>query len=177
MACHKSPRRRMMEKALIAAVADGMAIGRDNSMPWHISEDLKYFKRTTLGCPVIMGSATFRSLGGRPLPRRLNIVLSRSAAISLPEGVRQAGSLDEAYAVAEESGASRCFVTGGGQVYAEAIGSADALYITRVHAAVPDADAFFPEIDPSVWRRCAVSQTMKDPETGYDFEFEEYRKL
>ncbi len=167
----------MMEKALIAAVADGGAIGRDNSMPWHISEDLKYFKRTTLGSPVIMGSATFRSLGGRPLPKRLNIVLSRNPELPLPEGVRLAGSLDEAYAIAGESGAAKCFVTGGGKVYAEAIGSADALYMTRIHAAVPDADAFFPEIDPSVWRRTAVSQTMTDPETGWNFEFEEYRRM
>ena len=92
-----------MEKAIIVAVADDMAIGRGNDMPWHISEDLKYFKRTTLGCPVIMGSRTFRSIGSRALPGRANIVISRSPLDPPCEGETRVGSLEPALAEADPS--------------------------------------------------------------------------
>ena len=89
-----------MEKCIIVAIADNNAIGKDNALLWHISEDLKFFKRTTSGCPVIMGRKTFESIG-RPLPKRTNIVISRG--FEAPEGVIVAGSLAEAYKVAEDS--------------------------------------------------------------------------
>ena len=87
-----------MEKSIIVAIADNNAIGRNNELLWHISEDLKFFKRTTLGCPVIMGRKTFESIG-RPLPKRLNIVVSRSG-YEAPEGVRVVASLEEAFELA-----------------------------------------------------------------------------
>lgn len=87
-----------MEKVLIVAIADNNAIGRNNELLWHISEDLKFFKRTTMGCPVVMGRKTFESIG-RPLPKRLNIVVSRSGFVA-PEGVLAAGSLQEAFDLA-----------------------------------------------------------------------------
>ena len=87
-----------MEKSIIVAIADNNAIGRNNELLWHISEDLKFFKRTTLGCPVIMGRKTFESIG-RPLPKRLNIVVSRSG-YEAPEGVRVVASLEEAFGLA-----------------------------------------------------------------------------
>ena len=87
-----------MEKSIIVAIADNNAIGRNNELLWHISEDLKFFKRTTLGCPVIMGRKTFESIG-RPLPKRLNIVVSRSG-YEAPEGVRVVASLEEAFDLA-----------------------------------------------------------------------------
>ena len=88
----------IMEKSIIVAIADNNAIGRNNELLWHISEDLKFFKRTTLGCPVIMGRKTFESIG-RPLPKRLNIVVSRSG-YEAPEGVRVVASLEEAFDLA-----------------------------------------------------------------------------
>ncbi len=158
-----------------------MAIGKGNAMPWHISEDMKFFKRTTYGCPVIMGSATFRSLGSRPLPGRLNIVLSGNPALELPAGVLKAGSLEEAYRLASRTDGGippeKCFVIGGGRVYGEAVGEADVMYITHVHADIADADVFFPKIDPSRWRKVSVSERKTDPETGYGFEFVEYRNM
>ena len=84
-----------MEKCIIVAIADNNAIGKDNALLWHISEDLKFFKRTTSGSPVIMGRKTFESIG-RPLPKRLNIIVSRSG-YDAPEGVLVASSLEEAY--------------------------------------------------------------------------------
>lgn len=171
-----------MEKAIIAAVADNMAIGKDGSMPWHISEDMKFFKSTTLWHPVIMGSATFRSLGGKPLPKRLNIVISRNPSLELPEGVLLASSLEDAYGKAsqtlggEMSQVDRCFVMGGGQIYAEAINSADVMFITHVHTIVEGADTFFPQIDHRKWKSVSSSPEKTDEKIGLSFKFVEYKR-
>lgn len=196
-----------MEKSIIVAIADNNAIGRNNELLWHISEDLKFFKRTTLGCPVIMGRKTFESIG-RPLPKRLNILVSRSG-YEAPEGVRVVASLEEAFDLAGveilrsaqndkesaqndkepaqndkhnvmpsevETSASRVFVIGGGQIYAQAISQVDSMVITHVHTVIEDADTFFPAIDPSVWVAAERSELQTDPETGYTFEFVKYVK-
>lgn len=166
-----------MEKCIIVAIADNNAIGKDNALLWHISEDLKFFKRTTSGSPVIMGRKTFESIG-RPLPKRTNIVISRG--FDAPEGVVVTGSLAEAYSVAESSvisdtiGNPRCFIMGGGQIYAQAMPDADRLIVTHVHTVIEEADTFFPDIDSSVWKVAERSEMLHDEETGYDFEFVEY---
>ena len=162
-----------MEKTIIVAIADNNAIGRDNALLWHISEDLKFFKRTTSGCPVIMGRKTFESIG-RPLPKRTNIVVSRG--FDGPEGVVVVPSLEDAYAAASAVISDRCFVIGGGQIYAQAMDHADRLVVTHVHTVIEDADTFFPPIDPTVWEVASRSDVMNDPETGYDFEFVEYTR-
>ena len=167
-----------MEKVIIVAIADNNAIGRDNALLWHISEDLKFFKRTTSGCPVIMGRRTFESIG-RPLPKRTNIVVSRG--FDAPEGVVVVPSLDEAYKAASAVipdliGNPRCFVIGGGQIYAQSMQDADRLIITHVHTVIEDADTFFPPIDPSVWTVSERSEMFHDDESGFDFEFVEYIK-
>ena len=167
-----------MEKCIIVAIADNNAIGRDNALLWHISEDLKFFKRTTSGCPVIMGRKTFESIG-RPLPKRTNIVVSRGFAA--PEGVVVVPSLEEAYKAAsvipDPIGDPRCFVIGGGQIYAQAITDADRLIVTHVHTVIEDADTFFPSIDPSAWTVAQRSELFQDDESGYDFEFVEYARV
>lgn len=160
-----------MEKCIIVAIADNNAIGKDNALLWHISEDLKFFKRTTMGCPVIMGRKTFESIG-RPLPKRQNIVVSRSGFCA-PEGVATVASLDEAYSLVDNV-ADRCFVIGGGQIYAQAISSVDRLVVTHVHTVIEEADTFFPEIASEVWAVAERSDLLTDPETGYTFEFVEY---
>ena len=166
-----------MEKCVIVAIADNNAIGRNNELLWHISEDLKFFRRTTSGCPVIMGRKTFESIG-RPLPKRTNIVVSRG--FEAPEGVAVVSSLSEAYSVALsaecEVESQRCFVIGGGQIYAQAINDADRLVVTHVHTVIEDADTFFPEIDPDLWVVTDRSEIQTDPETGYNFEFVTYEK-
>lgn len=188
-----------MEKVLIVAIADNNAIGRNNELLWHISEDLKFFKRTTMGCPVIMGRKTFESIG-RPLPKRLNVVVSRRG-FDAPEGVAVVGSLEEAYGYVERTvsdalagaapasasvtsdpasvtsyqiGIHRLFIMGGGQIYAQALPDMDRLIITHVHTVIEDADTFFPAIDPAVWQVAERSELMTDPETGYTFEFVTY---
>lgn len=163
-----------MKKIIIAAVADNGAIGRGNELLWHLPGDMKYFRVTTFGHPVVMGYMTFRSIG-RPLPGRLNIVCSWHP-FEAPSGVIVTGDLAEAFKAAEASGDDRLFIIGGGETYRQALPTADELYITRVHAEVKDADTFFPVIDPAVWEEKSCSETSTDPETGLEFEFAVYRR-
>ena len=162
-----------MQKNIIVAIADNNAIGRYNELLWHISEDMRFFRRTTLGSPVIMGRKTFESIG-RALPGRVNVVISRG--FSTGEEVEVVGSLEQAYKVAESTNLEKCFVMGGGQIYAQALPSADRLIVTHVHTVIDDADTFFPPIDPQVWKVSQRSELFTDEETGYTFEFVEYTR-
>lgn len=138
--------------ALIAAVARNGAIGRDNGLPWRLSGDLQFFKRTTLGKPVVMGRKTFESIG-RPLPGRDNIVISRNPDWCA-DGVKSAPSLEQALQMARrsaaETGAGEVMVIGGAQIYRQAMPLAARLYITEVDVEV-QGDAFFPVLD-DCWR-------------------------
>lgn len=163
-----------MEKCLIVAIADDRAIGVRGGLPWHLSEDLKYFKRTTQGCPVIMGRTTYFSLPFHPLKGRKNIVLNLGGD-PIPEATC-VYSFDEAFVEAEKEDAARCFIMGGASVYKAAIDMMDRLFITHVHTTIPEADAFFPEINPAIWKVESSSETFKDEETGYEFEFVIYTK-
>ena len=161
-----------MEKCLIVAIADNRAIGVRGDLPWHIPEDLKYFKEVTHGYPVIMGRTTYFSLPFRPLKGRKNIVLNLDGD-PIPEVVC-ANSFEEAYAAAE--GAEKCFIMGGASVYRAAINDMDTLYITHVHTTIEDADAFFPIIDMGIWEEVSISDTRVDEKTGYQFKFVVYKK-
>ncbi len=162
-----------MQKNIIVAISDNNAIGRDNQLLWHISDDLRFFKRQTLGWPVIMGRKTFESIG-RALPGRVNIVISRN--FTTGEDVAVTGSLEEAFEVAQSTNLEKCFVMGGGQIYAQALELADRLVVTHVHTVIEDADTFFPPIDQSVWQVTNRSELFTDEETGFTFEFVEYEK-
>lgn len=165
-----------MEKIIIAAVADNLAIGRDNALLWHIPADMKYFRRTTMGSPVIMGYRTWLSIG-RPLPGRKNIIITK-APLSVPETVVQVS--DEEAAIAEAAGADpapeKCFIIGGAKTYGRMMSVADALYITHVYTSVPDADAFFPATDPAVWIKESGTAPETDPESGLRYSFATYRR-
>lgn len=163
-----------MQKCLIVAVADNLGIGVRGGLPWHISEDLKYFKAQTKGFPVIMGRTTYFSLPFHPLPGRENIVLNLGGD-PIPEA-RCVYSFEEAFDAAAKTGAEKCFVIGGASVYRAAMPMMDLLYITHVHTEVTDADVFFPEIDPTQWKEDSRSVTHIDPETGFRFEFAVYSK-
>ncbi|WP_370320385.1 dihydrofolate reductase [Oricola sp.] len=148
--------------SVIAAVSRNGVIGRDGDMPWRLSSDLKRFKALTMGAPIIMGRKTFESIG-KPLPGRLNIVVTRNYDWAA-DGAMRVGSLDAALELAtahlesaepdaEDPDAElpdEVFVIGGGEIYAQAMGMADTLYITEVLAEI-EGDTHFPEIDPAVW--------------------------
>lgn len=158
--------------SLIAAHAENGVIGIDNRMPWHLPGDFRYFKACTLGKPIIMGRKTWDSLG-RPLPGRLNLVVSRQAGLAL-EGAEVFSSLDAAIARAEawacENGQSEVMLIGGAQLYALGLPFADRLYLTRVNAA-PAGDAFFPAFDHSAWVKVTDTPNPADGEApAYHFE-------
>ncbi|MCQ2153003.1 MAG: dihydrofolate reductase [Bacteroidales bacterium] len=163
-----------MKKCIIAAVADNLGIGVKGMLPWHLSGDLQYFRKTTAGCPVIMGRTTYFSLPFRPLKGRKNIVLNLGGGPIADEGVVCVNSFDEAFAVAAT--AERCFIIGGASVYRAGMAFADELYITHVHTEVKDADVFFPVIDSSVWEESSRSATQTDAETGFRYEFVVYTR-
>lgn len=148
-----------MKIALIVAMARNRAIGKDNTMPWHLPEDLKYFKRSTLHKPVIMGRNTYESIG-KPLPQRCNIIISRNPDYQV-EGALVVTSVAVALQAADEHyrqlGApadSEVMVIGGAQIYAQTLPLAERLYLTEVDAS-PEADAWFPAFAREEWRELA----------------------
>ena len=167
-----------MNKCIIVAIADNRAIGKDNALLWHIAEDMKYFRRTTIGSPVVMGYMTFLSIGGKPLPKRDNMVISIFPWPDPPEDSSVVESLEEAYSLIEQRHpeCENIFVMGGGETYRQALPTADKLYITHVHTTVEDADTFFPVIDPAIWEVESTTEAATDPETGYGYEFTIYRR-
>ena len=154
--------------SIIVAVADNLAIGKDNNLLWHISEDLKYFKRITGGHTVIMGRKTWESVG-RPLPNRRNIVISRSLKVDSLAGAEVFGSLESALATLPAN--EEHFIIGGGEIYREALPLAEKLYITFVHITVNDADTFFPEVEEREWREVGRETFERGEKFGRPFGF------
>lgn len=138
-----------MELALIVAKADNDVIGRANALPWHLPGELQYFKRVTLGKPVIMGRKTWESLRG-PLPGRTNIVVTRQQGYQA-EGVTVVQSLTEALRMAAETGAEEAMLIGGAELYRQALPQVQRMYITEVHADV-GGDVWFPQVEWKHWR-------------------------
>ena len=161
-----------MKLALIWAMSRNRVIGRNNALPWHLSEDLRYFKRVTMGKPIIMGRKTWESIG-RPLPGRTNIVITRDQNFQAP-GVRVVHSLDDALRLAEHigviEGAEEAVVIGGAEIYALALPKAERLYLTQVHAEV-DGDAWFPEFDLSQWQELAREDFPAADPNPYPYSF------
>lgn len=133
--------------SIIVAMAGNRVIGKDNGLPWRLPGDLKRFKSLTMGHHIIMGRKTFESIG-RPLPGRINVVVTRNAAFR-PAGVTLAGSV--AAAIDLSAGDSEIFVIGGAELYRESLGLANRIYLTEIHANV-EGDTFFPQLDPGEWR-------------------------
>ncbi len=161
-----------MRLALVAAVARNGVIGGDGALPWRISDDLKWFKKNTMGKPLLMGRKTFHSIG-KALPGRDNIVLTRDPAFAAPQvfvarSMRSGLVLASACAVARD--AEEVCVIGGGDIYAQTIARADRIYLTRVDAE-PEGDAFFPAVKPREWRETSVGGCEKSGKNDHACEF------
>ena len=161
----------MPRLVLLAALDRDRAIGKDNALPWHLPDDLRRFKRLTLGHPVVMGRKTYESIG-RPLPGRTNIVVTRDRTLSIP-GTVIVHSLDEAIAAAGE--AEDVFVIGGEQIYGLALPRADRLELTEIDTVI-DGDAWFPEWDRAAFRETA-RESHVDAATGLAFRFVTYERV
>jgi dihydrofolate reductase len=158
--------------SIIVAMANNRAIGKDNQLLWHLPDDLHYFKRITMGKPIIMGRKTFESIG-RALPGRLNIVVSRQqqwqhAGVSVVNSIDAALTLAKAQALLD--GTDEIMLIGGAELYRAALPKADKLYITRVDANI-EGDAFFPEIDERHWQEISREDVSASDNNPYDYAF------
>jgi len=164
-----------MKIALIVAMARNRVIGKDNAMPWHLPEDLKYFKRITLQKPVIMGRNTFESIG-KPLPQRTNIIVTRNPDYKVP-GCIVVNGLDQAlqmvadlYETVGAEADSEVMIIGGAQIYEQSLGLADRLYLTEVQADV-EGDARFPEFDREAWQEVSREDHAATDTNPYPYSF------
>ena len=150
---------------IIVAAGENDAIGKDNKLIWHLSDDLKRFKKLTSGHHIIMGHKTFESFP-KPLPNRTHVVITRQENYQVPEGVIVVNSLNEGIEVSNTD--SQPFIIGGGEIYKQAIPIADKLEITRVHHSF-EADTFFPTIDETIWK--TISNTFHEKDEDHEFSF------
>lgn len=157
--------------SMIVAHADNRVIGKDNDMPWHLPADLAYFKKTTLGKPIIMGRKTYESIG-RPLPGRKNIVISRDKNYSA-EGIETVTSVEEALALVSE--VEEVMVIGGGAIYQHCLPAAQRLYITHIDADI-DGDTYFPDYDLKEWQLAASEVREADEKNIYKLNFCVYQR-
>lgn len=158
--------------ALVVAVAENNVIGGNNQLLWHLPDDLKHFKRLTLGHPVVMGRRTFESIG-RPLPGRPNVVVTRQTDWQAP-GVTVVHTVPEALALARTLDEVVC-VIGGGEIYQQALPAADVIYLTEVHHAFA-GDTHFPELDHAVWREETRERHEADEKHAFPFSFVTLRR-
>ena len=163
-----------MKVSLIAAMDRNFAIGKDGALPWHLPDDLKRFKALTVGKPILMGRKTAQSLG-RALPKRLNLVLTRSGQVPF-DGMQAVASLEEAQSITAEVDAGELCVIGGGEIYVLTLPIATHLHLTLVDANVSGADAFFPRFETGQWRETMRESHSVDARHAFDFEFVDYEK-
>lgn len=165
----------MILSAIVAA-DEKNAIGKDNQLPWHLPEDLKFFKKTTLGKPVLMGRKTYESMGGA-LKGRLNIVLSKQDDLQLPEGVLLVHSLDKGIELLERENMAEAFIIGGGKVFEESMQLLDRIYFTRVETVIEDAEIFFPHMDHTHWKLVWEKHHPADEKHRYAFTFQQWERI
>ena len=150
-------------------------IGRDNDIPWYLPADLKYFKKRTLGRPIIMGRKCFQSIG-RPLPKRTNIIITRNPYYIVSNAF-VTHSLPEALDFAHQNEEEEIFIIGGGGIYDLSKELWDKMYITEVDIDIPDADIFFPEMNMKEWKLTEEEAHEKDEKNPHDYVFKTYEKI
>jgi dihydrofolate reductase len=154
--------------SIVVAMGRNHLIGRNGDLPWRISDDLKWFRKVTMGKPIIMGRKTYDSIG-KPLPGRRNIVITRNAGFGAC-GIDVASSIDAALDLARSGDQPEICIIGGAAIYRETLDLADRIYLTLVDAE-PEGDAFFPALDWSAWRKSPMGGATKSPKNEYSCEF------
>lgn len=162
-----------MTISLVVAASENNVIGKDNRLLWHLPNDMKFFKNTTWGMPVIMGRKTYESLG-KPLPGRTNIVMTRHREWNA-EGTKVAANMDEAMKAAADTDAKEVFVIGGGEIFKQVLPDADKVYLTRVHTKL-EGDAFFPELTASDWKLLSQLDFTSDAKHAYAYSFQVWQR-
>lgn len=163
-----------MKLSIIVATSLNHVIGKDNQLLWHLPADLKFFKTTTMGCPVVMGRKTFQSIG-RTLPGRQNVVVTRDNSFNANKefDLTVVGSIDEALVKLHSE--KEVFIIGGGEIYKQSIDSVDTIYITLVHTVI-DGDVFFPEIDKSKFELVWEEKHLADDKNKFDYTFQKFER-
>ena len=161
-----------MKISLIVAMASNRAIGLNNQMPWHLSADLKKFKQITMGSPILMGRKTYESIG-RPLPGRINIIISRNSSYQ-QDNCLVFDNIEKALATCHKY--DEIFIIGGATFYEAMLAKADFLYLTQIHKTF-DADTFFPEINPQQWKELAREDITDDQSVDFSYSFIKLERL
>lgn len=159
--------------SFILAMDDNRVIGKDNQLPWHLPEDLKFFKRVTMGHPIVMGRKTYDSIG-RPLPGRENIIITRNPDYR-NDDCTVFNRIDDFLAYCTEKPEEEFFVIGGAEIFHQMLNNADRLYITEIHEEF-EGDTFFQEIDMENWNLISREKGLKDEKNSYDYEFTIYER-
>jgi len=160
--------------SLIVAASTNNVIGKNNQLPWSLPVDMRFFKNTTWGMPVIMGRKTMESMENKPLAGRINIVITRQKNYKV-EGAVVVSNWDDAMFVASDADCKEVFVIGGGEIFKEVIKKADRIYFTRVHTII-EGDIFFPEIDEKKWKQVSKRDYHSDDKHQYNFSFEVWER-
>ena len=161
--------------SLVVAYGKNREIGVNNQLPWHLSDDLKNFKRCTMGKPIAMGRNTYESIG-RPLPGRENIVLSRNPDYR-PEGVTVMPGLSELYTYCEGKGIAELAIIGGDKIFSQVMDRVDVMHVTEVDGSFPDADTFFPAFDQEAWEEVESFSHPKDEKNDHAWTFKTLKRL
>lgn len=162
-----------MKLIFVVAASENNVIGVQNELPWHLPDDLKFFKKITLNKPVLMGKNTWLSLG-KPLPNRLNIVLSKTMQ-DAPEGVLRFDHLQQSLEYLQSKNTPEACIIGGGYLFKEALPLTQTIYLTRVHTLIENGDVFFPEL-PDNWKKVWEEHHFKDERHIYDFSFQQWER-
>lgn len=163
-----------MKLISVVAASENNVIGVNNKMPWHLPDDLKFFKKTTSGFPIIMGRNTWLSIGAKPLPNRTNIVVSGS--METVDGVVVVKHIEAAIAWLNEHqpGLEKAFIIGGGQLYRATMDLIEEIYMTRIHTSIDDGMVFFPEFSEHEWEKKWAEFHDKDEKHLFNFTFEHW---
>ncbi len=161
----------------IVAAGENNEIGTKNQLLWHLPNDLKFFKNTTWGMPVIMGRKTYESIAGEPLPGRINIIVTQNPDFNPQrDKVRVAASIEQAIVMAGETDCKEVFIAGGGEIYRQSLPLCHRIYLTRVLHQFPEAEVFYPEIRDSEWKRVKHLDFPADDKHAWPYRFETWER-
>nr|AIA18327.1 Dihydrofolate reductase [uncultured bacterium] len=165
-----------MKISIIVAASENNIIGRNNDLPWYLPTDLKYFKDTTMGHCVIMGRKNFESIPAKysPLAGRTNIVVTRQKDFHAV-GVEVTHSIEDAIELARKKNETECFITGGGEIFAQSLKFCDRIYLTRIHAVI-EGDVYFPVVNENEWKEISRKDIQADEKNKYPFSFIIYER-
>lgn len=163
-----------MKVTAIAAMSKNRVIGSNNGIPWYLQEDFRFFKRTTLNHPIIMGRKTFESIG-KPLPKRTNMVVTKNP-FYISSGIVILHSLEAALEMANNHGEEEVFIIGGGTIYQQSLPFLDSIYLTEVQTELA-GDTFFPELNFNNWKVSEILSHKKDSKNDFDFIIKKYERI